>query len=182
MEKLFNIPIELFELDKVVINKVKACKVNYTITDNRGDKNDVFYGAIEPNYQSTESLQAKLNELKPFLCKICHIAENKQNSVNVTGVEMSGQGETATFKIHGVQLSESEQAMRFSTCKVQYEGSYYGFEVDVANIIEDLTILTHGYVFEGKKAVITLGLNSVEDEEEFDDHEEIEEDNESENE
>lgn len=183
MEKLFNVPVELFRLEKIMINKQKVCKVNYTITDCRGDKNDVFSSTTEPNYQCTEELQLKLNELKPYLCDICHIQTDKRTGVNVAGVEMSGEEDKATFKIHGTQLSDSEQSMRFATCKVMYDGGNFGFEVDVANIIEDLQILAHGYIFENKKAVLSLGLQGASDndndepenDEDFDEHEEVEE-------
>jgi len=130
MEKLFNIPVELFRLEKLLINKQKVCKVHYVITDTRGDKNVEFTGTVQPNYQCTEALELKLNDLKPYLCDIVHIEPDQRQHVTVSGIEMSGLGENATFKIHGVQISESEQAMRFSTCKIHYDGSYYGFEVD----------------------------------------------------
>jgi hypothetical protein len=171
MEKLFNVPVELFRLDKLMINKQKVCRVNFQINMVNLDVNESYIGQIEPNYQCTEILQEKLNELKPYLCKICHVEQDKYSKVSVTGVEMSGEEDTATFKIHGVQLSESEQAMRFSTCKIQYEGGFYGFEADVTEIIEDLQVLAHAYIFEGQKAVLTLGLtnaNVIEDDEEKD--------------
>jgi hypothetical protein len=158
MEKLFNIPVELFRLDKLMINKQKVCRVNFAITDTRGDKNEVFTGQVEPNYQCTEELQLKLDELKPYLCDICHIETEERSKVNIVGVEVTGDGKTATFKIHGVQLSESEQAMRFSTCKIRYDGGFYGFEADVTEVIKELQGLAHGYIFEGQKAVLTLGL------------------------
>jgi len=162
--KLFKVPIELFELDKITINKQKVCKISCRIVDATGDVTDTFkMPNIEPNYQCTEALELKIAELKPYLCKIHAIKEDHIDKINVTGVEVSGIEDSATFKIHGVNISDSEQRMNFSTCKVHYTGEYFGFEVDVANIIDDLKVLAHGYIFEDKRAQTTMGLSGAAD-------------------
>lgn len=162
--KMFNVPVEVFQLDKVTINKQNVCKVSFRITSKTEVITDVLtFKNVEPNYSCNETLRCKIIELKPFLCNIHKIMKDEiaRSKVQVVGIEMSGFGDKATFKIHGKQESDSNQSMNFATCKVIATGGNYGFEVDVENIIEDLRILTHRYIFEYEKDQPAFGLNSA---------------------
>jgi len=175
--KLFNVPIELFQLEKLVLNKGKNCKVWFKIIDMRGDKNETIDGYLEPDYQCIFAMQEKLNELKPYLLKLRHKGENTNGNVIVKGVIWKGEGDKEAFKILGSEVSDSEKNMTFDSAVEHVNESNYGFEMEVRDIILQLEAFAHAYLFEGMKAEPTFGLKNGNDSEseESEDNEEIEE-------
>lgn len=161
MEQLFNVPVELFQLEKLVLNKGKNCKVWYQIIDTRGDKNETFNGFLEPDYQCVYAMQKKLDELKPYLLKLRHKSEIEASKVSVTGVIWKGTGDKEAFKIIGSEVSDSEKNMPFDSAVEHVNAGNYDFEMDVRDIILDLEAFAHGYLFEGEKAEPTFGLRNA---------------------
>lgn len=162
MEKLFNVPVELFQLEKVVLNKNKSCLVEYTITDDRGDKTVIHKGKDTPNYQCVMVMQEKLNELKPYLCKLRHINEDGHDKVSVTGVIWKGQGKDEAFSILGINKSDSEKNMKCDSAVEHIGVDKYPFEMDIRDIIIALETMAHAYIFEGKTSDVSLGLKPAE--------------------
>lgn len=163
---LFKVPIEMFDLDKIKLNKEKNCKVWFRITDKSGDVTDVFTGVLEPSYQSTIALQNKLSELKPYLMKIRKMPESNHANVNITGCVWSGTGEKESFIINGNELSDSEQSMKADTCKVHIQDNNFGYEMEVREIIKEIEVLAHRYLFNNSRAELSFGLSNANDEEE----------------
>lgn len=167
MEKLFNVPVELFQLEKVKLNKNKTASIDFSINDDRGDSTLNFKcKGFEPNYQTTMELQEKLNDLKPYTMKIRGNPDNQHAKVMVDGVIWTGEGDKEAFKIISSKLSDSDQSMNNDTCKIHVVDNEFGFENDVRDVICDLEKLVHAYIFEGEKAQITMGLTPIEDDEE----------------
>lgn len=161
MEKLFNVPVELFQLEKLVLNKNKTCLVEYTITDDRGDKTITHKGKDTPNYQCIIALQEKLNDLKPYLCKIRRIPETDWDNVHIKGIIWKGYGETEAFQILGTELSDSEKNMKCDSAVEHIGVDKYPFEMDIRDTILDIEEMAHAYVFEGNMSDATLGITPV---------------------
>ena len=158
--KLFNVPVELFELDKIVLNKNKTAKVDFRIIDSRGSKNEVYKGSLTPDYQTVMELQLKLEDLKPYLLKLRHIREEEQEKIKIKGLVWKGQGETEAFSILGTDKSDSEKNMPCDSAVEHIGVDKYDFEMEVRAIIIDIEVLAHGYIFEGKKADIVIPLGN----------------------
>lgn len=169
---------EQFELSKImVVPKTKCCKVVFRVEKASNEGVLEIEMSMKPNIMAHEDLLNKINNLKYYLCKICHIKDEDYSRVNATGLELNGQGEKATFKIHGVNLSDSKQNMPFATHKVHYTGGVYEFEALVTELIDEISDEVFKYLFEGKKAQLTLGLGSegYEEDEETEEYEEVDE-------
>ena len=163
VSKLFNVPCELFMMDKLILNKDKSAKVWYTITDQRGDKNVSYKGFLEPDYQTVQALQNKLNELKPYLLKLRHIPESEGSKVSVKGVVWKGKGKNEAFSILGTSMSDSEKNMTCDSAVEHFEAEKYSFETEVRDIIIELNVYAHGYIFDERKPEPTFGLKSGSD-------------------
>lgn len=162
--KLFNVPVDLFQLEKLVLNKNKTCKVWYKIIDDRGDKTETINGFMEPNWQTVNAFQKKLEELKEYLCELRHIKDDGHEKVSVTGVIWKGEGKSEAFSILGVNKSDSEKNMKCDSAVENIGVEKYSFEMKIRDIIIELESFAHGYIFEGKKADISLGLKPVDNE------------------
>ena len=166
MKNLFNVPVELYQLEKVVLNKNKSAKVDYKIIDDRGDKNDVFVGSMTLNHQCAMALQNKISELKPFLMKLRHKPEMDKAKVQVKGLVWKGEGEKEAFAILGVEQSDSEKNMVCDSAVEHISAGNYDFLTEVRDLIIEIEVLTHGYIFERKIADMTMDLSNANDSEE----------------
>lgn len=175
MEKMFNVPVELFQLEKLVLEKNKTCKVWYTIADDRGDKSETFKGFLNPDYQCVLSMQEKLNELKPYLISLRHIKDSESEKLSVKGLVWKGSGDSEAFQILGTNKSDSEKNMACDSAVEHCGAEKYTFENEIRDIIIELEEFAHGYIFEGRKAEITMGLTPIQGDEENNDADKSEE-------
>lgn len=166
-----------FTLDKVMMNnKTKVCKVWCTLDlSNTSEVITFKVQGITPSYQATQQLQDAIARLQPYLVQIHHVKQD--NQVVAVGLELNGTADNATWKIHGINKSDSEQNMPIATHKVHYEGGVYVFENDILELIEIIESLIFEYVFAGAKAQLTLfdeddENTEVEEAEEVDENEE----------
>ena len=156
---------EQFELTKIKLDRdTKCCTVEFKINYVTNEESIVIPGKLGPNVQVLDTFEKRVAELKPYMCKISKHGDD--TSAIVTDVLVSGYGETLAFKIDGVDISDSEQYFKITGVKVQYSGGSYGFENEVREIIESIEQYAFDYIFKGKKAQLTLGLDDVEDAEE----------------
>lgn len=145
-----------FTLDKVIMNnKTKCCKVWCTLDlSTSGEVITFKVPGITPSYQANETLQSLLAKLQPYLVQIHHVKSD--NQVLAVGLELSGTEDNATWKIHGINKSDSEQNMPISTHKVHHEGGVYLFENDILELIDVIETAVFQYVFAGAKAQRSL--------------------------
>lgn len=158
MEKLFNVPVELFQLEKLMLSRNKTCKVWYKIIDERGDKIIEYTGFVEPNYECIEEMQLKIDELKPYLLKLRH---GKSNDVSIKGVVWKGVEEKESFKIFGTEISDTSKSMNLNSAVELF--SEVEFSHEIRDILMELSYFAHAYIFELQKSQITMGLTPIED-------------------
>jgi hypothetical protein len=173
MERLFNVPVELFQLEEVKLNKSKSCIIKYKIVDDRGDKTQIFTGTCEPNYMCVIAMQERINDLKPHLAAMRKRDASEMQYLDVTGLVWKGYGKSESFQILGKLTDDFGKKSDEKSSVYHITSEEYKDGMKVRDIIIDLESMAHAYIFEGKMADMTMGLIPIEDENETTDKTEV---------
>jgi len=158
-----------FALVQVVMGKDKNLSAKFIIAKNNNGEIFEADGTLNYKHQSTESFQAKLSELQPYLCSIKKVIDNEdvKSKIHVKGLKLSGSGDNEGFEILGSQNSDGDGIMKCDSHKIHYEGEEYSWLEEVRDIAEEIENKTFSYLFEGDKAQPSL----FEDAQEVDENE-----------
>lgn len=176
----FKIEREQFELSGIhILPKTKACKLSFTISKKSNEGFEIYDCKVVSNVMAHHDILNTINQLREPLCKINKIEKNNYSRILPTGIMMYGEGEKAAFKIHGSLLTDSNKYNKLTPEKVFYNDKLYEFTAYVLDIIDFLEDEAYKYLFEDKKAILTLGLGSEDredDQEDFEESEDVTED------
>jgi len=154
-----------FALTEVVLKDGKNLAARFIIA--KDIKGEIFEadGSLTYKHQSNEAFQSKLYELQTYLCGIKKVTEvAAKRTVHVKGLKLQGSGDSEGFIILGYQNSDKEGIMKCDSHKIHYEKGEYSWLEEVREIAIEIENKTFAYLFEGEKAVLSMGLGDTEDE------------------
>lgn len=125
----------------------------------RGHMGEIFYFStireliyskvFMPNPSQTKILASKYNDL--------------ENKITVTGVSVSGKEENKGLIITAKLKTETGQEVAINSQRIKFNGTKYGFEEDLENLITDLEAEVFEYVINGKQAQIEMAFDDEPD-------------------
>lgn len=124
----------------------------------RGFMAEIFYFSIlnelrDSNvFGATEEQVKILNEKFSFL----------KNRITVTGVSISGKEENRGIIITGKLKTETGHETAINSQRIKFNGTKYGFEEDLEDLMTDLEGEVFEYVMNGKQAQLEMAFDDYE--------------------
>ena len=172
-------PSESFKLEKVKLGKHGGIDIHYTLSkyedegisttkyhiessvDIHPDFREVFESLkgiairalnIDGFLNIVQSDKFNANDDQIAIASECYY--NIEDSISVTGVSMTGEGENRCAIIS--LKYEGEQDVAFNTPKLVVQKDAHGFEIDLEQDVISLTKEAYAFLFENKKAQLEL--------------------------
>mgnify|MGYP000415011411 CR=1 FL=1 len=178
---------EDFRLSAIEIPKngglVVKWKYSKSVRDEIHEVEDSIKTTVEPH----PDLKSKVRSLKDYYLEITHLgflkkvmerdqfkADESQKKLMESGVEelkrlirisklsFSGSEDNFGLIITGEVEAWTGQKMAFNTHRVKTEDEIYGFENELADLIEEIRLECYEFIYNGKMAEPDLFQNSVE--------------------
>lgn len=86
-----------------------------------------------------------------------------KNKITITGVSLSGKDENRGIIITGKLKTETGQEVAINSQRIKFNGTKYGFEEDLADLMVDLESEVFEYVINAKQAQLQMAFDNDDD-------------------
>jgi hypothetical protein len=144
-----------FELKKVKIldngGTEMISRVTYADqTVNHAD--NTVKSTVEPH----DDLVTPIRELKKYLQKVVPLSKGFEDRIKATGIALSGKDENVGVIITGKYETPSGKVVAINSDRITLEGSAYGFEEEMAVLLDTIADECYLYAYECKQAQLSL--------------------------
>lgn len=170
-----------FSLTKVKMNKDGGLNVDYEVAINNNGESYSNKCHIETEELPHPDLRRTFDELRPMMAvvfgmtnfenligdiefkatdkqieKLRELSQNVIESIAVKGISLSGEGDNIGCTIIADYYTVSGQKVTINSPRIKFSVSYYGFEVELEELVAGIEKEVYDYLFAGKRAQIEL--------------------------
>lgn len=143
--------------EQVQLAKVKelphgGIKVEYTIAedDELMEKCDICHSVPHPDFKDALAM------LTQYVGEIFYLKPEQTCNLEIRGIALSGSGEKEAVIVNAILKTFNGSKTAINTPRIVLGSQSYGFEPEIAKIVERVKTETYSYLFEGKRAQLSI--------------------------
>ena len=138
-------PIESdFSLTKIKLTKDGGAAVTYKLNSNKVH--------VECDEYIHADLHKCFSELRPLMAHVFALPEILQENIFVNGIGIAGKDENKGCVLIADYTTISGQPTKIASPRIKFLESYYGFEMQLQDIVNAIEHEVFEYLFNGKKS------------------------------
>lgn len=143
------------DLKKVKSDKTPHPDLTEILKVFRGYMGEIFYFATLREFISDDKFKASNEQIDVLRTKYAEL----EGKITVTGVSISGKEENKGLIITGKLKTATGHEVAVNSQRIKFNGTKYGFEEDMEQLILDLESEVFEYVINSKQAQLEMGFD-----------------------